>query len=271
MSNKVLPRGTVFGLATSLLLGLSAQTTPNAPPTSVPPVTIPDGERYDRAFTIVYSGPRGASGMDGRTGSTGLTGSAGMDGSTGPSGSVGSQHPKPGGRGGSGGRGGTGSTGGRGSDGDRGKPGGDGPDVKVEMTLGEGDVALLRIRVWAKDEIKDFLVDPKGGSLTVRTEGGAGGRGGRGGNGGRGGDGGRGGRGGRGGFGSPNGSSGWAGSTGLTGSTGSSGFDGQSGPSGRGGAITGRVSPKAKAYLGVLRLENPGGPAPVIQEADIAL
>jgi len=95
-------------------------------------------------------------------------------------------------------------------------------------------------------------VDPVGGSLTVKADGGAGGSGGRGG---------RGGSGGAGGSGSPSGSNGMSGSDGRNGSDGSPG---------RGGSITVTYDPQVKPYLSVIHLSNKGGPAPVFKEAPVA-
>lgn len=205
-------------------VGACAQGLPAAAP------SVPGEEGFDRAFEVTFSGPKGRDGLDGRTGSSG---------SVGRGGSVDPRHRKAGGNGGAGGRGSNGEHGGR---------GGDGPDVKVEVGMVEGQRPLLRIRLEAAGDVKWVRVDPQGGSLTIRSQGGRGGRGGRGG---------AGGPGGRGGAGSP---SGHAGSTGLR------GLDGHAGPSGRDGTLTVIVDPKAKPYLGTLRL----GPTAVIREAPMA-
>ena len=94
-------------------------------------------------------------------------------------------------------------------------------------------------------------MDPQGGSLTVKADGGPGGSGGRGG---------RGGRGGAGGIGSPNGRDG------MSGSDGRNGFDGAQG---KGGLITVNYDPQVKPYLGVLKLSSRNGPAPAFREGPI--
>src|SRR6267154_2010465 len=139
--------------------------------------------RYNHKFISDFSGSSGSSGMDGR---------AGMDGTSGS----------------------------MGSEGDNGGAGGDAPPVQVRVTLKSGSPRLLQLSVSAVGQQKLFLVDPQGGSLTVKADGGPGGSGGRGG---------RGGRGGSGGIGTPNGRSG---------SDGLSGHDGRSGWPGKGGSIT---------------------------------
>ena len=189
-----------------------------------------EGGRYDRAFSVVFYGLKGHDGLDGQRG---------LSGSLGSSGSIGPHQSKAGGRGGDGGRG---------SNGSNGRPGGAGPDVDVKIGLQEGGHLLLRVRVEAQGQVKWALVDPQGGSLTVRTEGGRGGRGGRGG---------AGGSGGIGGPGSP---------SGMPGLPGMNGLDGQPGFSGKGGAITVAVDPKAKPYLYAFHFESPGGPEPVIHD-----
>jgi hypothetical protein len=98
-----------------------------------------------------------------------------------------------------------------------------------------------------------YLVDPQGGSLTVKSLGGAGGAGGKGG---------RGGRGGSGGIGSPNG---------QNGRDGSSGRDGNDGSDGGSGSITVTYDPTAKPFLATtIRVTNPGGPSPVFSEEPVA-
>jgi hypothetical protein len=194
--------------------------------------------RYDNSFTADFSG---------RAGSWGASGNNGMDGSTGSSGSMDPQNPSPGGRG---------SDGGSGSNGWDGGPGEDAPAVLVQVTLRPGDRPLLQIGVSGAGRTEWFLVDPQGGSLTVKAEGGLGGAGGSGGRGGRGGSGG----------------SGWP--TGLSGSDGSSGSDGHDGSSGKGGAITMVFDPQAKAFLGAIRFFNRdgssrSGPLPVFKETPV--
>ena len=185
---------------------------------------------YDRQFTANFSG---------RDGYSGTNGSSGMDGSSGSSGSFDPDHPSAGG---------DGSDGSSGSDGSNGGDGEDGPPVLVRIALRPGSHPLLQAAVVARGIGKLFLVDPQGGSLTVRDDGGSGGSGGKGG---------RGGRGGSGGIGSPNGSSGH---------DGMDGHDGSSGSPGKGGSITVIYDPQARPYLGTLRLSNAGGPRPVFKE-----
>jgi hypothetical protein len=157
--------------------------------------------RYDYPFVSNFSGS---------TGSSGFNGSDGIDGTSGSMGSIDPDHPSAGG---------AGTNGSNGTDGQDGGSGGDGPPVQVRATLRSGSHPLLQIGVMSPGHKERFyLVDPQGGSLTVRSDGGAGGSGGKGG---------RGGRGGAGGVGSPSGSNG---------SDGSSGRDGNSGSEGRAGA-----------------------------------
>ena len=96
-----------------------------------------------------------------------------------------------------------------------------------------------------------YLVDPRGGSLTIEADGGSGGSGGKGG---------RGGRGGSGGIGTPNGH-------GSNGSDGRNGFDGSPG---RGGSITVTYDPQAKPFLGTIHLSNRNGPPPLFREVPVA-
>jgi hypothetical protein len=190
--------------------------------------------RYNYAFTSNFSGSSGSSGMNG---SDGMAGSSGSNGSTDPN------NPSPGGNGGNGTNG---------SDGGDGGPGGNAPPVQVRVTLRPGSHPLLQVSVSAAGHNRLYLVDPQGGSLTVKADGGPGGSGGRGG---------RGGQGGSGGVGTPSGSSG------MSGSDGRNGFDG---PSGRGGSITVTYDPQTKPFLAAIRLSNQGGPAPVFQEEPVA-
>lgn len=190
--------------------------------------------RYDYKFVSDFSGSSGANGMDGSDGSDGMSGS---DGSMDP------DNPSAGGNG---------SDGGNGTDGSNGGPGGDAPPVQIQVTLRPGSHPLLQARVSAAGHKRLYLVDPQGGSLTVRADGGDGGSGGKGG---------RAGRGGSGGIGSPNGSSGM---------DGRSGQDGMNGPSGSGGSITVTYDPQVKPYLTAIHLSNQGGPKPVFQEAPVA-
>ena len=189
--------------------------------------------RYDRNFTANFSGSSGFNGLDGQSG---------MDGSSGSPGSLDPDNPSPGGNG---------SDGSNGTDGGNGGDGGDGLPVQVRVALRAGTHPLLQVSV-ASGRTEDlFLVDPQGGTLTVKSLGGDGGSAGKGG---------RGGRGGSGGIGSPNGSSG---------RDGSDGRDGWSGSAGRGGSITVTYDPQAKPYLGTLRLLNDGGPRPVLNEGQV--
>ena len=190
--------------------------------------------RYNYAFTSNFSGSSGSSGTNG---SDGMAGSSGSMGSNDPN------NPSAGGNGGNG-------TGG--SDGQDGGPGGDAPPVQVRVALRSGSHPLLQVGVSAAGHEKLYLVDPEGGSLTVRADGGPGGSGGRGG---------RGGQGGSGGMGTPNGSSG------SNGSDGRNGFDGAPG---NGGSITVTYDPQVKPYLSTIRLSNKGGPLPVFKEEPVA-
>src|ERR1035441_6299012 len=190
--------------------------------------------RYNYSFSSNFSGSPGSSGM------------SGSDGMSGASGSMGSTDPN------SPSAGGNGSNGGNGSDGGDGGPGGNAPPVQVRIALRSGSHPLLQVAVSATGKQKLYLVDPQGGSLTVKADGGPGGSGGRGG---------RGGQGGSGGMGTPSGSSG------SNGSDGRSGFDGSPG---RGGSITVTYDPQDKPYLGTIRLSNKGGPPPVFKEEPVA-
>ncbi|HEY3767629.1 MAG TPA: hypothetical protein VGN44_03055 [Candidatus Angelobacter sp.] len=189
--------------------------------------------RYDRAFTATFSGFSGSSGFDGQSG---------MDGSSGMSGSTDPNNPSAGGNG---------SDGSNGTDGGNGSDGDDGPPVKVLVTLKASDHPLLQVSVSSGHTENFFLVDPQGGTLTVKSLGGSGGAGGKGG---------RGGSGGSGGSGSPSGSNG---------RDGSSGQDGRNGSDGRGGSITVTYDSSAKAYLGALHLLNNFGPHPVLTEGKV--
>ncbi len=190
--------------------------------------------RYNHKFISDFSGSSGSSGMDGR---------AGMDGTSGSMGSIDPNNPSPGG---------DGSNGSIGSEGDNGGAGGDAPPVQVRVTLKSGSPRLLQLSVSAVGQQKLFLVDPQGGSLTVKADGSPGGSGGRGG---------RGGRGGSGGIGAPNGRSG---------SDGLSGHDGRTGWPGRGGGITVTYDPQVKPFLNVIHLSNQGGPPTVFKEEPVA-
>jgi hypothetical protein len=195
--------------------------------------------RYDYPFVASYAG---ASGSGGSNGTDGTGGSSGSMGSTDP------DNPSAGGDGGSGTNG---------TDGSNGGDGGDGPDVQVRVTWRPAAVAgghpLLEAGVTvAGHKERFYLVDPQGGSLTIRSLGGSGGSGGKGG---------RGGSGGSGGSGSPPGNSG---------SSGSNGSDGTSGSDGRGGSITITYDPQVKPLLLAIQTSNPGGPRPVLKEETVA-
>jgi hypothetical protein len=189
--------------------------------------------RYNRAYTANFSGSRGMDGMNGTDG---------LDGSSGSPGSIDPNNPSAGGDGTDGTDGGNGSDGGA---------GGDGPPVQVRVALRSGAHPLLQVSVSAQGKQKFYLIDPQGGSLTVRSDGGAGGSGGRGG---------RGGRGGSGGIGSPNGNSG------RDGLDGHSGMDGSAG---QGGSITVTYDPQAKPFLNVIHLSSWNGPKPTLKEETV--
>jgi hypothetical protein len=190
--------------------------------------------RYNYNFTSDFSGARGVDGTNG---------SDGMDGISGSSGSMDPNNPSPGGNG---------TDGTDGSNGGDGGPGGNAPSVQVQVTVQQGTHPLLQVAVSTAGKRRLYLVDPQGGSLTVKADGGPGGSGGRGG---------RGGRGGSGGMGSPSGSSG------RDGSDGRSGFDG---PRGKGGSITVTYDPQARPFLNIIHLSNINGPTPVFKEEAVA-
>lgn len=190
--------------------------------------------RYDYAFVSNFSGTGGTDGMNGSDGSAGMSGS---------SGSMDPDNPSAGG---------DGTNGGDGSDGKDGSNGGDAPPVQVQVTLRPGSHPLLQASVVAAGHHRYYLVDPQGGSLTVKADGGSGGSGGKGG---------RGGQGGSGGMGSPSGNSG---------SNGSDGRNGSDGSPGRGGSITVTYDPQVKSYLTEIHLSSQNGPKPVLQEAPLA-
>jgi hypothetical protein len=190
--------------------------------------------RYDYKFVSNFAGSPGYSGMNG------------MDGADGASGSPGSSDPDnpiPGG---------SGSDGGNGTDGTDGGSGGNAPPVQVQVTLRPGSHPLLQAGVFAAGHKRYYLVDPQGGSLTVKADGGSGGSGGRGG---------RGGSGGAGGSGTP---------LGMSGHDGSNGHDGSDGSPGHGGLITVTYDPQVKPYLANLIFSSQNGPKPVLQQAPVA-
>jgi hypothetical protein len=190
--------------------------------------------RYDVAFVSNFSGASGESGMDG---------AAGEDGTNGSSGSVDPNSPSPGG---------DGTNGGNGGDGQSGGDGGNAPPVQVLVARQPGIKPLLQVSVSALGNRRLYLVDPYGGSLTVRADGGLGGSGGKGG---------RGGHGGSGGLGSPNG---------RDGGNGYSGRNGSDGSPGKGGLITVTSDPQVKLYLGAIHLSSKYGPPPVLRTAPVA-
>jgi hypothetical protein len=190
--------------------------------------------RYDYSFVSNFSGSSGSSGMNGTDGSSGTSGSSGSMDPNNPS------------------AGGNGTNGGDGSNGEDGGSGGDAPPVQIQITLAPGDHPLLQASVLAAGHKRLYLVDPQGGSLTVKADGGSGGSGGRGG---------RGGQGGSGGMGSPSGNSG---------SNGSDGRSGSDGSAGRGGSITVTYDPQVKPYLAALHLSSQNGPKPILREAPVA-
>jgi hypothetical protein len=157
---------------------------------------------YDYNFVANFSASAGASGMNG---------SDGIDGVGGSMGSMDPNNPSPGGNG---------TNGTDGSNGWDGGNGGDAPPVDIRVALRSGAHPLLQMSVSAAGKQRLYLVDPQGGALTVKADGGAAGSGGRGG---------RGGRGGSGGMGTP------SGSNGTDGASGRNGFDGSPG---KGGTIT---------------------------------
>ncbi len=207
-------------------------TVPSHPDVKAAELDVP--VRYNYSYTADFSGSKGSDGNNG------------MDGMSGTSGSMGSTDPNNPSAGGDGSNGTDGSNGGDGGN------GGDAPPVQVRVALRAGAHALLQVSVSALGHQKLYLVDPQGGSLTVKADGGSGGSGGRGG---------RGGRGGSGGIGTPNGNSGRDGADGLNGSDGSPG---------RGGSITVTYDPQAKPYLTTIHLSNAGGPKPVFNEEPVA-
>jgi hypothetical protein len=191
--------------------------------------------RYDYPFVSNFSGT---------VGSIGFNGINGVDGTSGMAGSLDPNNPTAGG---------DGTNGSNGTDGQDGGPGSDGPPVQVRVTVRSGAHPLLQVGVTTPGHKERFyLVDPQGGSLTVRSNGGPGGSGGKGG---------QGGRGGSGGIGSP---------SGRNGNDGSNGQDGNDGSPGRPGSITVIYDPQAKPFLPAIQLPNQGGPAPVFTEQSVA-
>ena len=189
---------------------------------------------YDYKYVANFSGSAGSSGTNGADGIDGISGSMG---------SIDPNNPSPGGNG---------TNGSDGSNGQDGGNGGDAPSVQIRVALRSGAHPLLQVSVSAAGKQRLYLIDPQGGVLTVKADGGAGGSGGRGGSGGHGGSGG---------IGTPNGSSG------MDGTSGRNGFDGSPG---RGGIITVTYDPQAKPFLAALHLSNQHGPAPVFREEPVA-
>lgn len=189
--------------------------------------------RYDSAFVSDFSGRPGMSGMNGLDGRNGTSGSMG---------SMDPNNPSPGG---------DGSDGTNGDDGKDGDPGGNAAPLDVRMALQPGSHPLLQVSVSASGHRRLYLVDPQGGSLTVKADGGPGGSGGRGG---------RGGWGGSGGIGTPNG---------RDGSNGLDGRSGWDGTQGKGGLITVTYDPQARPFLGTLHLSSRNGPAPLYKQAPV--
>jgi hypothetical protein len=191
--------------------------------------------RYNVKFTANFNGDAGMNGTDG---------SSGLDGSSGSDGSTDATNPSSGGNG---------SDGGDGTDGGDGQPGGDAPSVQLWLTVQPGAHPLLEAGVLAAGHKEHYyLIDPKGGSLTVSADGGDGGQGGKGGSGGRGGSGGSG---------IP---------PGMNGNDGRSGMDGTSGSMGSGGLITVTYDSSAQAFLSTVRLSSAGGPKPQFSEQPVA-
>ena len=172
-----------------------------------------------------------------------MNGSDGMNGTGGSMGSMDPNNPAPGG---------DGTNGTDGSNGQDGGNGGDAPAVQVRVTLRSGPHPLLQVSVSSAGKQRLYLVDPQGGALWVKADGGPAGSGGRGG---------RGGRAGSGGIGTPNGNSG------RDGLDGRNGFDGSAG---RGGSITVTYDPQAKPFLNAIHLTNKGGPSLVFKEEPVA-
>jgi hypothetical protein len=190
--------------------------------------------RYDIDYVSNFSGAAGSSGFSGTDGTSGMSGSMGSLDPNNPS------------------AGGNGTDGGDGSNGQDGGPGGDAPPVDVRVTVQPGSHPLLQASVSALGKQRFYLVDPQGGSLTVRADGGSGGSGG---------SGGRGGQGGAGGIGSPNGTSGRSGMDGRRGSD---------GPEGRGGRITVTYDPDVQPFLKTIHLSYRNGPPPIFTQKQVA-
>jgi hypothetical protein len=189
---------------------------------------------YDYKFNANFSGSSGSSGTNGTDGIDGISGSMG---------SIDPNNPSPGGNG---------TNGSDGSNGQDGGDGGDAPPVDIRVTLRADPHPLLQVSVSAAGKQRFYLIDPQGGVLTVKADGGAAGSGGRGG---------RGGHGGSGGIGTPNGSNG------MDGASGRNGFDGSPG---KGGRITVTYDPQAKPFLAAIHLSHQYGPDPLFREEPVA-
>ncbi len=181
---------------------------------------------YACAFVADF---RGAPGRDGQMGAVGQSGKRGKDEQSSPS------YAKPGGHGGVGGRGGDGADGGDGQS---------APAVQVAVSMmpapgGAGE--LLQVEVSAAGATRVYVVDPAGGRLTVKANGGRGGSGGNGGGGGSGGGGGTGDPAGDGGDGGPGGNG------------------GNGGNGGDGGQITLVHTAAAAAHMKLITLESRAG------------
>jgi hypothetical protein len=202
--------------------------------------------RYDIAYAVDFSGADGMNGTDGTPGLDGLAGSDGIPGTPDPTTGLSTAGP--------GGDGGNGADGGDGGNGWDGSPG---QAVRVWVRMAPAARPLLQVKVIAAATQSFYLIDPRGGSLRITTNGGQGGRGGQGG---------PGGNGGAGGSGSP---------PGVRGSDGSQGLDGRPGSDGAAGTITISVDPAAKGYLSAITWSNRSGdgvagPAPRITVEPLA-
>ncbi len=189
---------------------------------------------YTASFTADFSGQRGRNGKDGDNG---------IDGAMGSMGSLDPNSPSPGGNGGNGTDG---------TNGEDGAPGDDALPVYVIITLRHSAARpLLQVFTANQTQQKLFLIDPDGGSLTVRADGGPGGFGGHGG---------RGGQGGPGGAGTP---------PGARGIDGMNGRDGFSGKQGKGARITVIYDRRVLPYLGVIHLSSSNGPPPAYEQQQV--
>lgn len=196
--------------------------------------------KYDFQFASQFLGQNGERGEGGVHGYRGADGRNGL--------SVGGTYVTPGEDGYRGGNGGKGR---------KGKNGCNGPDVVVQLTVHPGSSLLLQASITDGVRTDFFLINPKGGSLQLKVGGGLAGPGGKGG---------AGGRGGLGGSGNPYGSQG---------ADGESGEDGLDGEPGLAGSITVVFDPRAKPYLGLLKLSNVDGKgklgsSPVFREESVS-